>query len=844
MADKERYPPLFLDETHRDSSGYTQQKTGRNEDEKTVRDRPSHAKRIWNGLEKAWDEAEDTRQAVGTTTSHGVYLEFEIDLNSDIPISTLDARSKGVELRNIRVEGEGKEKRQLATVFVPAEKRSYFVNLAEAYATENTKDGNAKNQRFVESVDDIRAAVLKSFWTHCSKELPGDDPQWVEIWLQDPTPDLVVDGESISPVVREFRALLPELQIEEQADNAILKFPERAVVLVRANREQLSRIAAVSDTLAEIRPAAELASFFIEELTREEQAEFISDLRDRLQIADELEIAVCILDGGVNRGHPVLEPVLKDEDCHAVNPEWGTSDHREDGHGTMMAGISALGDVQAAVEGGGQVPIEHCLESSKLLPPPPEENPKRLWGEYTAQAISLAEIRPRRARVIVMAVSSLEDMDRGRPSSWSGKIDQVISGAEDDIRRLFVIASGNTTEQGLLQNYPDGLLASPVHNPAQSWNALAVGGVTEKIEFDSDDNLELVAGEREASPFTSTSDTWDKYRWPIKPEIVLEGGNAVRDRFNCVFEHDDLSVLTTEAQFQDYGYFSAFNGTSAASAFAAWMAARIHVAYPDLWPETVRALMVHSAEWTPEMLGQFLNGEGKTNYARLARACGYGVPKLEKALSCPRNSLTLVAESSIQPFGLSKDRKRKVTNEMHLYELPWPKDDLLGLGEADVRMRITLSYYVEPSPGEIGWKDRYRYASHGLRFELNTPGEERERFEKRINQQALGKDEKKPTGSAADFWTIGEARNTGSIHSDIWTGSAADLADSNLVAIYPVIGWWRERHHLGKWNKSTRYSLIVSIETPDEEVDIYTPVAVQVGIDTPVPVEIEIGVRQ
>ena len=180
---------------------------------------------------------------------------------------------------------------------------------------------------------------------------------------------------------------------------------------------------------------------------------------------------------------------------------------------------------------------------------------------------------------------------------------------------------------------------------------------------------------------------------------------------------------------------------------------------------------------------------------------------------------------------------------MHLYELPWPKDDLLKLGEADVKMRITLSYYVEPSPGEIGWKDRYRYASHGLRFELNRPGEERNRFEKRINLQALEKEEKKPKGSASEFWTIGSsARDNGSIHSDIWKGSAADLANSNLVAIYPVIGWWRERPHLGRWNKKTRYSLIVSVETSDEEIDIYTPVSVQVGIPTPVPVEIKIGV--
>jgi hypothetical protein len=82
----------------------------------------------------------------------------------------------------------------------------------------------------------------------------------------------------------------------------------------------------------------------------------------------------------------------------------------------------------------------------------------------------------------------------------------------------------------------------------------------------------------------------------------------------------------------------------------------------------------------------------------------------------------------------------------------------------------------------------------------------------------------------------GQARDKGSIHSDIWQGSAQDLATSNLIAVSPVIGWWRERSHLNKWNRKTRYSLIVSISTPDQEVDVYTPVAIKLGV--PVPVEI------
>jgi hypothetical protein len=52
-----------------------------------------------------------------------------------------------------------------------------------------------------------------------------------------------------------------------------------------------------------------------------------------------------------------------------------------------------------------------------------------------------------------------------------------------------------------------------------------------------------------------------------------------------------------------------------------------------------------------------------------------------------------------------------------------------------------------------------------------------------------------------------------------------------MIAIFPVTGWWRERPHLGYANKQARYSLIVSLETPEE--DIYTPIANQIGIVIP-----------
>ncbi len=94
-------------------------------------------------------------------------------------------------------------------------------------------------------------------------------------------------------------------------------------------------------------------------------------------------------------------------------------------------------------------------------------------------------------------------------------------------------------------------------------------------------------------------------------------------------------------------------------------------------------------------------------------------------------------------------------------------------------MRVTLSYFIEPGPGEIGWKSRYRYQSHALRFDVNMPTKSIAEFHKRINAHSREKGYKSTGDDPNKRWEIGSsARNTGSIHSDIWKGTAADLAAS------------------------------------------------------------------
>ena len=799
-----------------------------------ARERALHSTRLQEQWESLWVEArerQETRTAVSMTARNGVYLEFEGAPGYDLATMSLEDRGAGIRLLNVSTVTSPinpEEEVIRATVFIPSGKRDFFLKKVKKYAEEDTKSGRPKNANLVQSVEAVRIAILESFWRDDSSLMPSKTTAlWCELWLQG----------TDAAIEQRFRKIAEVLDIEVQAYS--LRFPERTVLLGRATRDQLTALIECSPDIAEFRRAKETARFFLE-LENKDQTEWVDDLRARLQVSPDVAVAVCILDTGANNGHALLQLVLADDDCHAVEPGWGVNDHQ--GHGTLMCGIAAFGDLVEPLQRRCLIQIDHCLESTKILPPKGGNSPA-LYGDVTIQGLSRAEIQsPNRNRIGCMAVTSEDGRDQGRPSSWSSAIDKLTSGYDDDNKRLFIVSAGNIDEE-LWPGYPRSNLEQGVCDPGQSWNALTVGAYTEKVVLSDPDLREHVpmAQPGELSPFSTTSCGWKRI-WPVKPDIVLEGGNLAKAPDGFISPHDDLSLLSTGYQ-PTQRQFDAINATSAAAAQAAWMAARIQARYPEAWPETVRGLMIHSTEWPNAMKRQFLNSNGreeysKSDYGRLLRICGYGVPNLARALACTSNSLTLISEATLQPYTKKEGRSGCSTKEMHLYRLPWPRDVLLTLGETAVALRVTLSYFIEPGPGEIGWRDKYRYASFGLRFALNSQGEEQDDFMKRLNKAARNEDEGSPdTNSGSDRWVIGaNSRDKGSVHSDIWKGTAADIATCNLIGVYPVVGWWRERAWLGRWNKKARYSLIVSLHTQKESVDIYTPVAVQLGI----PVEVTV----
>jgi len=830
-----KLPHIFLSDTP-ERFDYTSNSSGGRSPNVMGRSRADHSAYVRRKLNEAWESAkaqDEQRTAVSMSVKSGTYLEFEGAPGFDLNTKSLENRPAKIRLLNVRketrlgVEGEITK----ATVYIPAGKESFFMKKVNEYAEETTKPGSdtPKNAPLINSIENIRLAVVESFWQDSPLLIPrGDEKVWCEVWLR---------GDQ-DEVETKFRELAQSMELTVQ--DGVLRFPERTVVLVKANNAQLAELIDVCEFLAEFRRAKETGSFFLD-LDNVEQAEWVTSLLERLEVDSSSPVALSVLDTGANNGHPLLNPILSDNDCHTFIPDWGTHDH--DGHGTLMCGLAGYGNLQQALETSDPVNVPYRLESVKILPPQ-GSNDKDLYGFITKQSVSYVEIEsPESTHLHCMAVTSEDTRDMGRPTSWSAAIDSISSGYEDDTKRLVIVSAGNVVGGDEWRRYPDSNYTNSVHDPAQSWNALSVGAYTEKTTITEADlaGYEALAPAGGLSPFSTTSLSWERKKWPCKPDIVMEGGNIACDSSGFPTECKDLSLLSTSHEHTRH-QFDWINMTSAATAQAGAMAAQIQSYYPDAWPETVRALMVHSAQWTPEMEAALVPTESKTNRTNLLRTCGYGVPNLYDALNCAANRLTLVAEETIRPF----DRKTRGsgfrTRDMHMHELPWPKDILLSLGEVEVSMRITLSYFIEPGPGEIGWKDRYRYASHAFRFDLINMGESHEQFKKRLSKAAREEGEKAETKSGSERWLIGsDGRNLGSIHSDIWRGTAADLAACNVIGITPVIGWWRERAWLNRWNRVARYSLVVSLHTPeevvDQKIDIYTPIATQVGV----PVEIEIG---
>jgi len=617
-----------------------------------------------------------------------------------------------------------------------------------------------------------------------------------------------------------------------------LFFPDTTVVFVHAAAGALAAfVARVPGAITEIRRATGTIEPFLD---RGEgglgQRDWVAELTQRVIPPALNAPVVCTLDTGVSAEHPLIAPGL--HDTWAYDADWTTHDHApHGGHGTALAGLVLYGDLEPLMNGVQPVELTHRVASMKLLPPDgfPATKPPS-YGVVTQGAVALVETeRPDLRRSYCLATSTT-DFPPNRPSTWSGALDQIAAGAmpgdpdgvpaSERPTRLMLVATGNVSGGMMVDVIP----SQPIEDPAQSWNALTIGGFTRKEQPPTPPPiLELVVPANHRSPFSRGSQSLPDDLTPIKPEVLFEAGNMVSDATGFCAWHQAVSLLSTGSDVATEPLVP-FWATSAAVGVAGNFIGRLQAALPELWPETHRALTVDSARW-PQPISKQLIGRSahwktgsKGKKQQILREVGYGVPDIERAILSARNDVTLIAEVEIQPFGVGADKRTAVFNEMHFYDLPWPKAALERLENEIVTMKVTLSYFIEPNlTGKAATRpDTYR--SYGLRFAMKKRSETAAAFRARVNASqekdgSVGEDER-------SCWLLGpKAIQAGSLHCDLWRGYAIDLVGHDTIAVYPVGGWWKT--HLGqrRMTDKGRYALMISISAPGQAIDLHTEVS-------------------
>ncbi len=762
----------------------------------------------------------------------------------------------GIYLLNVRHRDTPRGIVTEAAILVPFGQLKTLANKVSAYAdpakdTTNSEGVTSpRNADLVANIDSIGVAALEALWTE-SEPLPeSDDSRWWELWV------------SRAPRAETAPTSWPELfersreALGLEVNRFRLRLPENEIVLVKARRSELESSLDLLNTLTEVRKVCP-CSIDLSDLPGPEQHEWIDEALQRISQPEANAPAVCLLDTGVNREHPLLSALLAADDVDSVIPAHGNADHSNPrfAHGTPMAGIAAYDDLRRLMLQVGPWQQSHRLESVKLIHEGNEHNPDN-YGAVTQEAILRPETtKPRRPRVYCLAITQPEFSAEGQPSSWSAGIDAAAAGSNGSTPKSVIFISAGNHRNFLDYQYPASNHGSAVENPAQAWNGVTVGALTHHYEISETDDESrrsrpVTHPPGQLSPFARTSRAWKPF-WPIKPDIVMEGGNLSQTESGYFVERESLEPLTTASNFLTGRPLCNINATSAATASASRLGAMLMHRMPGFWPETYRGMMVHSARWNPAMLRNLNpHAQGTTrDVQNLLRDYGFGEPDQPRLFGSGESGVTMIIQDTIQPYDPASEAGKARLHHFHLHQLPWPRQVFDRHRDVELTLRVTLSYFIEPSPGSRCWLSgkKYRYGSHLLRFSFKRATESdaafRRSLEKRIEDEEEDGDEQLGLealeGRApAEKWALGPklCGKSGSLVQDVWKGTPAELAAMGQVAIYPAKGWFATRsfkpgHEYFECHKRpVRYSLIISIDA-EQEIGLYTEISNLISVN-------------
>lgn len=532
---------------------------------------------------------------------------------------------------------------------------------------------------------------------------------------------------------------------------------------------------------------------------------------------DEDAPAICIVDSGIQERHPYLSHAMDVSSSSCYVPGESTTDVsdyvRAGGHGTRVAGAVLYANGMPA---DGEFKSICWIQNARVLDADNRLSSALHPPSYLKAIVEKYRLGSRATRLFNHSIAAYRPCKLRNMSAWAASMDWL--SWEHDV--LFFQSAGNLPPNstslpfrlGILDHltsgftYPGYLVrgSSRISSPSESLQAITVGSVGHVQHDDKDSSS--IAGVDRCSAFSTTGlGVWDS----IKPDVVEYGGDYALDNGVPPSIHVPAQICPELVRSTMHGGpLSARD--SVGTSFAAPKVAAIGAALQSLFPNEstllYRALIVNSARW-PEW------AEHAANKLDVIKQLGYGIPDVLRATENTPHRITLISTGGREVKG----------KEAQIYQVPIPAELRSPGGEFNVRIDVTLSYVAKPRRTRRSLK---QYLSTWVDWRSSKLGESMESFSNRVLR---GGDRTLEDGEGAIPWKIrekddwgeidGVRRGNGTLQKDWAIVKSHELPTDFCIAVVGHIGWDKDP------DAAAKYSLTVSFEAVDEDLQLYSQIA-------------------
>ena len=560
----------------------------------------------------------------------------------------------------------------------------------------------------------------------------------------------------------------------------------------------------------------------------------------------EENCGILVIDSGVQRGHPLIAPVLGETevfpDAKRQFIKGGSDD--VNGHGTNVAGIAIYGNVENCINQRSFDPTA-WLFSARVTNENNEYDEDLLVETQLDQAIRAFVEQYPNCKVINISLGNADQIYRDGLKQFrlAAKIDEIAYEYQHK-NIVFVISAGNAfyeeakSDEQLRTDYPNYLLkpSARIIDPATSAIALTVGSLSlgrGSITEPSDVRRQAIATlPGYPSPFTRTGFGVDGM---IKPDVVDFGGDIVIDlsyrediglpKTNILPDNvAGVSIVTLSKDFNS-SLFQICSGTSFAAPRVANIAAQLFTKYRDASSNFIRALIVNSALLPKEIPTQFQCQDKKSQNQQIKKKLaiyGYGQPDLQRAMYSAKNYVVL-----------SEDNISIKVGCFYIYEIPQLPPEFFEVKGTRI-LSITLAFDppTRPTRGDS-------YLGVTMEFDLfkgidraivrnayeatsktSSPDESTDNTKEKLKKKyGAGIEVKLSPGS-----TIRKKGTVQRGQVEIFPQSKK-YDKGNMTLVVTCNRKWANPDEI----VMQRYALVACISHSDPQVDLYNPIQIQIA---------------